>query len=325
MITSKNYVPQHTHDCLPHRANLIFWTDASLLGKWTSRRCETRPRSLFLTRELFFSVAQSWEARYHFFLDEVCSKAHFSVRVAGRYNLGGRSQVVPGGWELRLSLLNATVTPKSRQITAELSTSGCGTRPWKTREPQQLKFGCSAIGLKVPADIKELARIEESTHGIILLLGLTSSETNKQMEGSTKAQVTSYDAPLFKVPIQEVHRNHPETSVSLKEMSQRQNSTQATSISAKTANMTYLQKVSSSSQPVNELGLHDEVSEPHLAAALLQSSTSASFTSSSLLQFVANLYLLSRCWYIVVFGRIRFWGLLSKHTDTSRLLECWDF
>ena len=132
-----------------------------------------------MTRELFFSVAQSWEARYHFFLDEVCSKAHFSVRVAGRYNLGGRSQVVPGGWQLRLSLLNATVTPKSRQITAELSTSGCGKPPWKTREPQQLKFGCSAIGLEVPADIKELARIEESTHGIILLLGLTSSETNK--------------------------------------------------------------------------------------------------------------------------------------------------
>ena len=248
-----------------------------------------------MTRELFFSVAQSWEARYHFFLDEVCSKAHFSVRVAGRYNLGGRSQVVPGGWELVLSLLNATVTPKSRQITAELSNSGCGTPRWKTREPQQLKFGCSAIGLEVPADIKELARIEESTHGIILLLGLTSSETNKQMEGSTKAQVTSYDAPLFKVPRQEVHRNHPEKSVSLKEMSQRQNSTQAASISATTANLTYLQKVSSSSQPVNELGLHDEVSEPHLAAALLQSSTTARFTSPSLLQFVANLYLLSRC------------------------------
>ena len=247
-----------------------------------------------MTRELFFSVAQSWEARYHFFLDEVCSKAHFSVRVAGRYDLGGRSQVVPGGWELRLSLLNATVTPKSKQITAELSTSGCGTSPWKTREPQQLKLGCSAIGLKVPANIKELARIEESAHGIILFLGLTSSETNKQMEGSTKAQVTSYDAPLFKVPRQEVHKNHPETSVSLKEMSQRQNSTQAASISATTANLTYLQKVSSSSQPVNDLGLHDEVSEPHLAAALLQSSTSTSFTSSSLLLFVANLYLLSR-------------------------------
>ena len=214
--------------------------------------------------------------------------------MAGRYNLGGRSQVVPGGWELRLSLLNATVTPKSRQITAELSTSGCGTPPWKTREPQQLKFGCSAIGLEVPADIKELARIEESPHGIILLLGLTSSETNKQMEGSTKAQVTSYDAPLFKVPKQEVQKNRPKTSVSLKD-SQRQNDTQAASISATTANLTYLQKASSSSQPVNELGLQDEVSEPHLAAALLQSSTSASFTSSSLLQFVANLYLLSKC------------------------------
>ena len=244
-----------------------------------------------MTRELFFSSVQSWEARYHFFLDEVCSKAHFSVRVAGRYDLGGRSQVVPGGWELRLSLLNATVTPKSKQITAELSTSGCGTSPWKTREPQQLMFGCSAIGLKVPANIKELARIEESAHGIILFLGLTSSETNKQMEGSTKAQVTSYDAPLFKVPRQEVH---PETSVSLKEMSQRQNSTQTASISATTANLTYLQKVSSSSQPVNDLGLHDEVSEPHLAAALLQSSTSTSFISSSLPLFVANLYLLSR-------------------------------
>ena len=81
-------------------------TDSSLLGEWTSRRCEARPRSLFLTRELRFRSERKWEARYRFFVDERCNKAHFSVAVAGRFSPGGRSPVVPGGWQLHLYILN---------------------------------------------------------------------------------------------------------------------------------------------------------------------------------------------------------------------------
>ena len=83
---------------------LIYYcdTDSSLLGEWTSRLCEARPRSLFLTRELKFRSERKWEARYRFFVDERCNKPHFSVAVAGRFSPGGRSPVVPGGWQLLL-------------------------------------------------------------------------------------------------------------------------------------------------------------------------------------------------------------------------------
>ena len=191
-----------------------FNTDSSLRGQWASKRCETRPRSLFLTREINFRSEQKWEARYRFFLDELCSKPHFSVTVEGRYKQGGRSPVVPGGWQLHLQILNSTVTPESEQMTAELSTSGCGKTPWKIRESQELKFGCSALGLKVPANTMELARIEDSPHGLALLLGLSPSNVDQQMAGLRQVQVTSYDAPLHKV-ISKVMK--PFTNVSPKE------------------------------------------------------------------------------------------------------------
>ena len=270
-----------------------FDTDSSLRGEWASNRCETRPRSLFLTREIDFRAERQWKARYRFFLDELCSKPHFSVAVTGRYKPGGRSLVVPGGWQLDLNLLNATVTPESDQMTAELSTSGCGTTPWKTREPQELKFGCSAIGLKVPANTKELARIEESPNGLILLLGLApSNAAQQQMAGSRQVQMTSFDAPLHKA-ISEAMK--PLTDVSSKESPTRPQDapiSRPAFTSAKTQNRLPAQYLHL--KPTKAVQSPED-SSPRLAAALLQSppgrATSA-FSSFVLLSILATFQLL---------------------------------
>ena len=263
-----------------------FDTDSSLRGQWASKRCETRPRSLFLTREINFRSEQKWEARYRFFQDELCSKPHFSVTVEGSYRPGGRSPVVPGGWQLHLQILNSTVTPESRQMTAELSTSGCGAPPWKIRESQELKFGCSALGLKVPADTKELARIEESPYGLFLLLGLSSSNVDQQRAGSSQVQMTSYDAPLHKV-ISKVTK--PFTNASSKESP---TSPQDSTVSRPAFTSTKTQnRLSMATKALKST----EVSRPRVAAALLQSLPSkatSTFSSCVLLSILATLKLL---------------------------------
>ena len=214
-----------------------------------------------MTREIDFRAERQWKARYRFFLDELCSKPHFSVAVTGRYKPGGRSLVVPGGWQLDLNLLNATVTPESDQMTAELSTSGCGTTPWKIREPQELKFGCSAIGLKVPANTKELARIEESPNGLILLLGLSpSNAAQQQMAGSRQVQMTSYDAPL--------HKAISKAKKPFTDVSSRLYTTSHAFTSAKQQNRLPIQ--SFHPEPTKRVQSAED-SSPHLAAALLQS------------------------------------------------------
>ena len=58
-------------------------------GEWLSRRCETRPNSLFLTRRLSFFRDRTWQGRYDYFRDERCSEAIFAIVAKGKYIQGG--------------------------------------------------------------------------------------------------------------------------------------------------------------------------------------------------------------------------------------------
>ena len=201
--------------------------------------------------------------------------------------------MVPGGWQLNLNLLNATVTPESGQMTAELSTSGCGTTPWKIGESQELKFGCSAIGLKVPANTKELARIEESPNGLVLLLGISPFNAAHQMAGSRQVQVTSYDAPLHKVISK---ATKPFTDASPKESptrprgapKSRLNTTRPTKKQKRLPTQSFHPKPTKTAQS-------PEDSSPRLAAALLQSPSgkaTSALSSFVLLSILATFQLL---------------------------------
>ena len=188
--------------------------------------------------------------------------------------------MIPGGWQLNLYLLNATVTPESDQMAAELSSSGCGAAPWKVREAQDLRFGCSAIGLKVPANTKELARIEESPFGLDLLLGFSPSPVDQQMVSKARQlQVTSYDAPLQKVPPKAAPRNEQSTGVSSKKS--------PTSTQAPIARPAFtIEKTQHTipPQPLHskpaEAAQTDTFSEPRVASALLQWQPSKGTTNS---------------------------------------------
>ena len=199
--------------------------------------------------------------------------------------------MVPGGWQLHLQILNSTVTPESEQMTAELSTSGCGKTPWKIRESQELKFGCSALGLKVPANTRELARIEESPYGLVLLLGLSASKIDQQMAVSRQVQITSYDAPLHKV-ISKVMK--PFTDASSKESP---TSPQDSTVSTLNSTMSAFTSTKTQKRlPMATKALKStEVSRPRVAVALLQSIPSkatSTFSSCVLLSILAILKLL---------------------------------
>ena len=203
--------------------------------------------------------------------------------------------MVPGGWQLNLHLLNATLIPESHQMTAELSTSGCGTKAWKIREPQRLKFGCSAIGLKVPAKTKELARIEESPKGLVLLLGLSPLNVAQQMAGSRQVQITSYDAPLHK---RISKATKPFTDVSSKESPTRPNDAPISRLLTTRPALTSAKKQSNTEffhpKQTKKLQTH-EVSSPQMAAALLQSQlgkATNAFSSFVLISLLASFQLL---------------------------------
>ena len=204
---------------------------------------------------------------------------------------------MPGGWQLNLHLLNATVTPESLQMAAELSTSGCGKPPWKIGEPQELKFGCSAIGLKVPADTRELARIEESPFGLVLLLGLPPSNVDQKMAGSRQVQMTSYDAPLHKA-ISEATKPFTDSSSKASHTSlhdapiSKLYTTRPTFRNAHTQNRLPTQAFDL--KPAKALQ-SPEVSSPRLAEALLQlqpSKATSAFSAFVLLSVLAIFQLL---------------------------------
>ena len=101
-------------------------TGRLLAGRWTSRSCEVRPGSLFLTRQLRLQADNGWGAEFHYFTDPDCSRPEFSVSVSGRYIRAGRSGRVPGAANIDFLLTSAAVRPQSQQILSGLNSSTCG-------------------------------------------------------------------------------------------------------------------------------------------------------------------------------------------------------
>lgn len=54
-------------------------------GEWLSRRCETRPNTLFLMRRLSFFRDRTWQGIYMYYKDETCSKSIFTIEAKGKY------------------------------------------------------------------------------------------------------------------------------------------------------------------------------------------------------------------------------------------------
>ena len=54
-------------------------------GEWLSRRCETRPNTLFLMRRLSFFRDRMWQGKYEYYRDEKCSQPIFTIVAKGKY------------------------------------------------------------------------------------------------------------------------------------------------------------------------------------------------------------------------------------------------
>ena len=70
----------------PPRLRDRFKMPMVLEGEWISKRCETRPNTLFLTRRLsFMTNDHSWSGLYQYYSDQHCSKLLFSIVAKGKY------------------------------------------------------------------------------------------------------------------------------------------------------------------------------------------------------------------------------------------------
>lgn len=97
---------------------------------------------------------------------------------------GGRSDIVPGGFNLDFHLEQASVAAHSKQMATELNSSPCGRGRWVVGQPQDLTLagGCLDIGLALPSLSLELVKLEMSGGGgMALFLGQPNTDRAGRM------------------------------------------------------------------------------------------------------------------------------------------------
>ncbi|CAB4065662.1 unnamed protein product [Lepeophtheirus salmonis] len=192
----------------PPRLTQRFFVPVNLEGEWISRRCETRPNSLFLMRRLtFYPSNRSWEGIYSYFADEKCSNGVFKILAKGKYLQKGSSEIVHGGTNFDFKIKTAHLTPVAQSLANQLNhlpSGSCGIAgSWKVGVIQEVTStgGCKGLGLTIPITELDLLKMESNLDGSRLLLSLGQTDTDAVLHNHKKEQEglrpTSYQPPLL--------------------------------------------------------------------------------------------------------------------------------
>ncbi|XP_056157798.1 protein APCDD1-like [Lampris incognitus] len=174
----------------------------SLEGRWVSKRCETRPTVLFLTRDFTFDPDQhAWEGIYRHYSDPACSQPTFTLRASGHYAQGNPSIKVSGATEFVFKVTQVRVTALE-ESTAKLLN---GTKPgscgraggWEVGVEQDLTptDGCTVLGIKLPHKEYELFKTELDRRRLPLLF-IGERPTDGTSPDRPQRRPTSFQAPM---------------------------------------------------------------------------------------------------------------------------------
>lgn len=215
LLTLVFYLQHHVHPC--HVCGIIYNANehqppvlprtpqplAHLQGEWVSSQCEVRPNVLFLTRYLMFHADnRSWEGLYYHYADPLCKQPTFTLRAAGYYTKGVRSERVKGGTELVFTVNQVWVKPLNQVILQMLNMSrprSCGVADsWAIGEEQDISVtrGCTTLGISLPHTEYELFKIEQDSHSRLLLY-MGERPTDGSSPSTPQKRPTSYQPSLI--------------------------------------------------------------------------------------------------------------------------------
>ncbi|XP_063879686.1 protein APCDD1-like [Scylla paramamosain] len=170
-----------------------------LAGSWASRRCETRPYGMFLTRHLEFSpTGHRWTMTLRHYHDPECTRPSFTLQASGTHR---PATILPSPASPRHTFIttyahdfNVTrllLTPEDEYLSRALNMYNnvdCGVQgSWVRGEAQDVTptGGCAAVGVQVPAVKKEIVRTGVDETGR-MWLALGQTPTAKQLSGARR-------------------------------------------------------------------------------------------------------------------------------------------
>lgn len=173
----------------------------SLSGRWVSKRCETRPNVLFLTRDFTFDPERHvWEGIYRHYSDPGCSHPTFTLKASGHYAQGNPSAKVAGASEFVFKVTQVRVMA-AEESTAKLlngtRAGRCGRTGWEVGVEQDVTStdGCTLLGIKLPHKEYELLKTEWD-HRKKPLLFIGERLTDGTSPDRPQRRPTSFQAPM---------------------------------------------------------------------------------------------------------------------------------
>jgi len=155
-----------------------------IAGTWTSEKCESLPNGqggeMYFTRT-FPMTGKEWKIDFTVFGDKGCTQPLFTLDVAGKWEIRGKSAAVDGAYKAFFGFSIRSVTAKPEGAVQFMNQAGyCGNKNWKVGEAFNIhNTGCAQIGAKAVTECKgEHDRVK--VDGAKVFLGDRSGDMCKQ-------------------------------------------------------------------------------------------------------------------------------------------------
>ncbi|XP_041376852.1 protein APCDD1-like [Gigantopelta aegis] len=193
----------NSNDYYPPELRTHHGSIMTLQGEWVSTRCESRQRGMFLTRWLsFLSDEKSWQGRYDYYQDPLCTESSFTLFAKGSYAGGKASSLIPNAKDYSFKVTRLKITPKDIRVTDHLnyySGGECGkAKTWKLGVEQDVTFtnGCVTLGIQLPNIEQEVLKMEVVHRKLHLYVG--ERFTDEPVRRFRDKRPTSFQEPLVK-------------------------------------------------------------------------------------------------------------------------------
>lgn len=129
----------------------VWWDERTLpdiRGSWASAGCEivTSNDGVSRVRRTMRIDDEERSLTIDFYGDDACTKALFSLDIAGPYDIGPKSMTMRDATTARFHLRKMTLTPSAPEAAAAFEAAGCGAGDWEVGQGQEITSqGCLGL------------------------------------------------------------------------------------------------------------------------------------------------------------------------------------